>query len=135
MLPDFENDEAAEKLFLRLKELSERDDRFVFGVHLGETLIGFMNDVEMVDQVIEMGYCFHPDHHGCGYCTEAFRAVIQYLFKKGFKEVKCGAFEGNPASLRVMQKCQMELLDYTDEIEYRGKTHKCIYYSIKENGK
>ena len=133
MLPDFEDDEAAEKLFLRLKELSEREDRFVFGVRLGETVIGFINDVEMKDGVVEMGYCFHPKYHGNGYCTEAFRAVIQFLFLNGFTEVKCGAFEGNEASLRVMQKCAMERLDYTDEIEYREKTHKCIYYSIKEN--
>lgn len=132
MLPDFENDEAAEKLFLRLKELSEREDRFVFGVRLGKTVIGFVNDVEIKDGAVEMGYCFHPNYHGNGYCTEAFRAVIQYLFLNGFAEVKCGAFEENKASIRVMEKCAMELLDYTDEIEYREKTHKCIYYSIKE---
>lgn len=133
MLPDFENDEAAEKLFLKLKELSEREDRFVFGVRLGKTVIGFINDVEIKDGAVEMGYCFHPNYHGNGYCTESFRAVIQYLFKNGFNEVRCGAFDENKASIRVMEKCAMELLDYTEDIEYREKTHKCIYYSIKEN--
>lgn len=135
MLPDLESDESAERLFLRLKELSGNDDRYVFGVKLDGKLIGFINDTEITDDYVEMGYCFHPKYHGNGYCTESFRAVIQYLFKKGVKEVRCGAFETNEASIRVMQKCDMEPIDHTDEIEYRGKTHRCVYYSIKEKTK
>ena len=51
------------------------------------------------------------------------------LFAKGFREVVCGAFEENTASLRVMEKAGMEKLDITESIEYRGKVHNCVYYS------
>lgn len=46
----------------------------------------------------------------------------------GFRKVKAGYFEENEASRRVMEKCGMKQLSYTDEIEYRGITHKCLYY-------
>ena len=59
------------------------------------------------------------------------KGAIEYLFGSGFSEVICGAFEENAASLRVMQKCGMKLLDKIDVIEYRGINHNCLYYSIK----
>ena len=80
-----------------------------------------------------MGYALHPEHHSRGYMSEAFAAMIDYLFSCGFDEVTAGAFEENTASIRVMQKCGMVRLEKTDEIDYRGKTHKCIYFSIKSN--
>ena len=46
----------------------------------------------------------------------------------GFRKVKAGYFEENVASRRVMEKCGMKQLSYTDEIEYRGIVHKCFYY-------
>ena len=134
MLPDFESDEAAGKLFLRLSELSHDEGRFVFGVFLGENLIGFMNDTEINGEELEMGYALHPDYHNKGYATEAFGGVIEYLFSIGFLRVTAGAFEENPASIRVMEKCGMNRMDKTDEIEYRGTIHKCVYYMI-ERGK
>ena len=77
MLPDFESDEAAGKLFLRLSELSRDDARFVFGVFLDGKLIGFMNDTEINGDELEMGYALHPDYHNKGYATEAFGGVIE----------------------------------------------------------
>ena len=54
--------------------------------------------------------------------------MIKELLKMGFRKVKAGYFEENEASRRVMEKCGMKQLSYTDEIEYRGITHKCLYY-------
>ena len=81
---------------------------------------------------MEVGYLIHPEYHGKGYMTEALIAFIQDLFSLGLEEVIAGAFEENPASLRVMQKAGMTLLDKSDELEYRGKVHRCIYYSKKK---
>ena len=64
------------------------------------------------------------------YCTNSLEQSINYLFSKGYKEVICGAFENNIASIRVMQKAGMQKISKTDQIEYRGKVHNCIYYSI-----
>ena len=133
MVPDLPTHEAEMKLFSRIRELSERDDRYVFGIFLDEKLIGMLNDTEISGKTIEVGYAIHPDYWGKGYMTEALTAVIPFLFSVGFDEVIAGAFETNTASTRVMEKCGMKRTKMTSEIEYRGKTHKCVYYSIKKN--
>ena len=131
MIPDFESVEAAEKLFSAFARLSLDEGRFVGAICLDGEIIGFMNDTEIDGDSVEMGYVISPKYQNKGFCTEAMSGVIGYLFEKGFLEVICGAFEENAASLRVMQKCGMKLLPKNDVIEYRGKKHNCIYYSIK----
>jgi len=53
------------------------------------------------------------------------------MFARGFSEVLAGAFEENLASMRIMEKSGMTRIEKTDEIEYRGKVHQCVYYSKK----
>ena len=132
MLPDFEKREEAIPLFRRIQEFSQGEERYIRGIYRNDHLIGYANQVEVNDKSIELGYLIHPDYHGKGYMTEALKALIPDLFARGYEEVICGAFEGNPASLRVMQKAGMTLLDKVDEIEYRGKVHRCLYYSSRK---
>lgn len=132
MLPDLQTREDEMKLFSALRALSEREDRYVFGIFLDGKLIGILNDTEINGVNIEMGYALHPDYYNQGYATEAFSAVIEHLLAKGFEVILAGAFEENTASMRVMEKCGMKRTKMTAEIEYRGVTHKCIYYSIKK---
>ena len=131
MLPDFEKRTDALPLFQRLMALSQDPARFLRGIYLDGYLIGYINEVEKNDQFIELGYILHPNYHNQGYMTEALAATFMPLFNMGFKEVICGAVEGNKASLRVMAKAGMKLLERTDDIEYRGKVHRCIYYGIR----
>ena len=134
MLPDFETREAAIPLFERLLGLSADPVRYVRCIELDGVAIGFTNDVEIVDSSIELGYVIHPAHHGHGYMTEALGLAIRGLHHKGYTEVICGAFEGNTASLRVMEKCGMIKSEHSDTLQYRGKTHRCLYYTaVKEN--
>ena len=79
-----------------------------------------------------MGYAYLPAFYDRGFATEAFKGAIDYLLSHGFETVLAGAFSGNLASLRVMEKCGMVKQNYTDEIEYRGKTHTCIYYEAQK---
>ena len=130
MFPAFKNREEAIPLFQRLVQLGTDNSRFVAGVYLGERFIGMMNDVEIKDGKIEMGYAYLPAYYNQGYATEAFRGAIDYLLANGLHTVVAGAFSENPASLRVMEKCGMTKQDYTDQIEYRGAMHTCIYYAI-----
>ena len=132
MLPEYKDRKEAESLFLRLVELSADDSRFVAGVYLDGRFIGMMNETEVKDRQIEMGYAYLPAYYNRGYATEAFRGAIGYLFAHGFETVLAGAFSENPASLRVMEKCGMTRQEYTDTIDYRGHTHTCIYYAIKK---
>ena len=129
MIPDFADRAAAEKMLAAFMRLSLDETRYVGAICLDGEIIGFMNDIGIEGGSIEMGYVISPKHQNKGFCTEAMSGAIDYLFEKGFSEVICGAFEENAASLRVMQKSGMKLLQKTDSIEYRGKNHNCIYYS------
>ena len=129
MLPDL-TEEEARALFSRFVKLSRATDRFVRAVCLENRLIGWLNDTGIEGDAIELGWVIHPDHWGKGYATEAVTAAIGQLRREGFGCVYAGAFRENAASIRVMQKCGMHLLDKTEQLEYRGKTHHCIYYGI-----
>ena len=132
MLPDFEKREDAILLFQRLRKMSVEDKRYIRGIYLKDHFIGYANEVEISGNSVELGYLIHPDYHGQGYMAEALTALLPDLFARGFDEVVCGAFEENPASLRVMEKAGMTRFEKVDEIEYRGKIHRCIYYSARK---
>ena len=128
MLPDFACREDAIPLFQKLITLSADPQRYVRGIYLEQGLIGFMNDVEISNGSIELGYVIHPAFHGKGYMTRALKLAITELFSLGYREVITGAFDENTASIRVMEKAGMVKLEKIDEIDYRGKLHKCVYY-------
>lgn len=132
MLPDFDKTEDALPLFCRLVQLSQDSSHFVRGICPGDTLIGFLNDVEIQNGTIEVGYVIHPAYWNRGYATAALKEAISQLFALGYEEVTAGAFCENPASTRVMKKAGMTLQEKTDQIEYRGRSHTCIYYSITQ---
>ena len=132
MLPDYKTREEAEPLFRRLVELSADETRYVAGVYLEGAFIGMMNETQIEDTRIEMGYAFLPAYYNRGYATESFAGAIDYLFDRGFTTVLAGAFSGNIASMRVMEKCGMTKQDYTDTVDYRGISHTCIYYAIQK---
>ena len=128
MLPDFQHREDAAPLFLRLMTMSRDSGKYVRAIALEDGLIGFANQVEVTGNSIELGYVIHPDFHGRGYMTAALSLAMDELFDQGYEEVITGAFSTNTASIRVMEKCGMEKLEQTDEIEYRGTAHICVYY-------
>ena len=132
MIPDFETEEQLEKMFQRFKELSLKEGFYQAGIFLEEEFIGWVNEVERENNKIELGYVIATKHHNKGYATEMLDAMITKLHEDGFSEVITGAFEGNLASMRVMEKCGMTKLDKIDKIEYRGVVHNCVYYS-KQN--
>ena len=131
MLPDFETPEDAIPLFNRLMTLSNDSGRFVRCIDLEGTAIGFLNDVETKEKTMELGYVIHPDYHNRGYMTRALKLAISQLFELGYERIVCGAFEQNRASQRVMEKAGMHRIAFTEEIEYRGSIHMCIYYETK----
>lgn len=58
----------------------------------------------------EIGYCIGKAHWGKGIMTEAFKAVIKYLFEEiGFNQVRAAHAVKNPASGKVMEKCGLAL--------------------------
>jgi RimJ/RimL family protein N-acetyltransferase len=128
MIPPFSSPQEAKPLFERLKTLSASQDRFVYGIYWEEKLIGWVNEVEDTGEAMELGFVITPAYQRKGFATETLRACMQALFDAGYLTVKTGAFEENLASIRVMEKCGMVRMSETENIEYRGNTHRCILF-------
>ena len=133
MTPFTTQDAPAVWEFLRLEEVntwtassfSGPDDvaaRWVTdGAHLvvrrGETVIGSCmvqvqdawSHAEVTEQArqtqAELGWTFHPDHHGQGYATEAVRALLQLSFTElGLRRIEAQCFADNTPSWRLMER-------------------------------
>lgn len=131
MLPDFERREDALQIFYHLMDMCQDDIQYVRAISTEDGFVGFLNMVEIKDSAMELGYVIHPAFHGKGYMTQALELAMEELFAIGYREVIAGAFFTNAASIRVMEKCGMERMEKTEEIEYRCARHKCVYYSKK----
>ena len=128
VLPDYKKREDTAPLFLRLMEMSREEGKYVRAIADSDGLVGFVNHTDIQDKQIELGYVIHPEYHGRGYMTQALGLAMEELFSLGYEEILTGAFSGNLPSIRVMEKCGMVRLSKTDEIEYRGTVHTCVYY-------
>ena len=131
MLPDFYDETEANHFIDRIIRLTASPGHYSYGIFLEGSLIGFINDVCIEGSEIEIGYFISSLLWNEGYASEAFASLIEELFRVGFHSVVAAHFEENPASGAVMKKCGLTLIDRTEEIEYRGKTHHCIYYRIE----
>jgi RimJ/RimL family protein N-acetyltransferase len=80
------------------------------------------------DGDIEVGYVINSKYKNNGYCSEALKGLISYLFSKEVKAVTSGAFEGNNASFKVMEKAGMSKIDKVDRI------FKFVQEYITDNG-
>lgn len=78
-------------------------------------LIGMIDVVKLKekDSRAEIGYCYGSKYWGCGYATEALKAVIDYLLNEVELDFLVAGFEvSNPASGRVMEKAGMKCAGY-----------------------
>lgn len=72
--------------------------------------IGSINVARIYENIdgAEIGYCIGKPWWNNGIVTEAFSAVIPYLFGVGFNRLDAAHAVKNPASGRVMQKCGLK---------------------------
>ena len=132
MIPDMDKNDAI-NFSKRLMDLSNNLDLFIYGIYFNDEIIGLLNQVDLKDLEIEVGYFISSKYWNKGYATIALKLAIDELFRIGYKRVMAAHFENNIASARVMQKCGMQKIDKIEELEYRGILHKCIYYAIDGN--
>ncbi len=132
MIPDLHTLEETAAVFEKLKRHSHSEEHYEKGIFADGGLIGFVNDVVMAGDQIEVGYAIHPDHWNRGFATEALLAVIDDLFSKGYREITAAAFTANMASRRVMEKCGMRQTGEKSAIKYQGRLQECVHYSIKK---
>lgn len=76
-------------------------------------VIGWIGAGRPRDSVLgdqDFGYALNRQSWGCGYATEALRALVAYLFEHGGARKISGECVGaNPASARVMEKAGLQL--------------------------
>jgi [ribosomal protein S5]-alanine N-acetyltransferase len=83
----------------------DETDGFTFALSLHDTerIIGIIG----LNRFDSLSYMLHPDFWNKGYCTEAVRYFLDYLFKQQpeRREITAWVFEDNVASRRVLEKC------------------------------
>lgn len=102
--------------------------------------IGSISVVNFDDRVdmVEIGFCIGKAFWGQGIMTEAFRAVIDYLFGEvGVQRIEAGHDPNNPASGAVQRKCG---LTYEGTLRRsirsnQGITDKVVLSILKEEWK
>jgi len=89
------------------------------------TLIGTMGGFRKAEapEECEVGYSVLQKFQGKGYATEATKAMMEWaLAHPGLRTISAQTFPSLPKSIRVMEKCGMELVGVGDEegtVRYR----------------
>lgn len=99
-----------------------------------EELIGdvMMQWVSREHRQGEIGFIFHPEHHGRGYATEASRALLRLAFEELQLHRVVGRLEArNGASARVLEKLGMRREAHFVENEYvKDEWQSGLVYAI-----
>jgi RimJ/RimL family protein N-acetyltransferase len=96
---------AADEAEQFVAQANRQNDSATFAITLNGSLIGACG-IDVRQDGAELGYWLGVPFWGCGYATEAVRAVIDYGFGAlGYEVLHSGARVSNPASRRVLEKC------------------------------
>lgn len=108
----------------------------MFAIRLKDSgrLIGIILYFDFDGASCEIGYGIGSSYWNRGYATEAVKCFIPYCFEKlGVKTVTASFFTGNDASRRVMEKCGMTYLRFSEkELNYLGIDRDLTYYKINK---
>jgi RimJ/RimL family protein N-acetyltransferase len=92
---------------------------------------------EVVDCVrrvqADLGWVLHPDHAGCGYATEAVRAVLDLCFEQlGLRRVTATCFADNQSSWRLMDRVGMRRETYSlaESLHRSGQWMDTVTYAL-----
>ena len=105
----YEKIETLER-FVEDQVLSYTDNKYNWVIEYTSQVIGSVSVIREDEQneSCEIGYCIGRDFWGKGITTEAVTAVLQYLFcEVGYHRIFAKHDVDNPASGKVMQKCNM----------------------------
>ncbi len=88
----------------------EKPERLNFAIELKDTheliggidVVGYLNGVTGTPVI---GYNLSRKFWNKGYMTEACKCLIDYLFTKGYSEIRIDAMPENTASIKVIEKC------------------------------
>jgi len=88
--------------------------------------------MEKKDQKANLGYWIGRPYWGCGYCSEAAKALVEYGFHQwSIHRIYARHMECNPASGHVMRNVGMHFEGELKDDMYRdGKFHTMLMYGI-----
>ena len=114
-------------------------ERYLFAIELKDTheVIGMILQCSTPNKVFnssEVGFAIGKRYWNKGYTTEAFKAMIEFLFSLGIHKVEASHLLGNEASKRVMLKCGLLYEGRrVQEIYYHEQYHDVDYYYLINN--
>ena len=143
------NDKEVLKYFLDkyLEDKSELDlskrikfcldnERYFFVIELKETheVIGMIFQCSTPDRYFdssEIGYAIGRKYWNKGYTTEAFKAMIDFVFSLGVNKIIASHIIDNRASKRVIEKCGLIYEGRRiEDIFYHEQYHDVDYYYL-----
>lgn len=92
--------------------VSDADDAgHIWLIRLGDQDIGTISAaIDKRNSVADMGILIgRKDLYGQGYATEAWAAVMQWLFNRGIRKIECGCMSVNLGMREVAIKCGMQI--------------------------
>lgn len=114
--------------------------RYLFAIELKDSheVIGMIlqcSDANKLFNTTEIGYAIGKKYWNQGYTTEAFKAMIDFIFAQGIHKIVASHIVENIASGKVMQKCGMIYEGRRkDELFYHDKYHDVeCYYLINDD--
>ena len=102
-------------------------EHMFFAVCLQEELIGYFA-FNQREQGHEVGYSFHPLHHGKGYAKEALAALLTHLRKMGFTRFSAGTALNNIPSMKLLTGLGFRLVGTEQVSFYKDAEGKDIFF-------
>ena len=126
-LPHASIDETREWLRSMIEADPAENEDYV--IELGGRVIGKAGCYRLP----EIGYILHPDHWGCGYATEALRAVIPLVFGRHEVEaIKADIDPRNQASIRLLEKLGFTITGRAERTwEIGGQYYDSVYLELR----
>ena len=130
--------DAAERVIEEWVRDSEKQDFYQWAIvlkSLGEP-IGTISVVGQNEKlgILHIGYCIGSKWWRQGIMTEAFRAIIPYLFREvGANRIEAWHDPENPNSGAVMRKCGLTYEGTLRQADYsnRGIVDACVYSILR----
>ena len=130
---------VTQKVIEQWVEDSERADFYHWAIELKELEepIGTISVVEKNEHlnIVHIGYCIGSKWWHRGFTSEAFLAIIPFLFNEvGANRIESGHDPDNPNSGLVMKKCGLKYEGRLRQADYsnRGVVDACVYSLLRE---
>lgn len=111
----------------------EKENCYRYGIERKEdgVLMGMIDVVGYHHGDPVIGYCSGRKYWGCGYMTEALKAVMRELFSDGYETIVIEAVRENIGSNRVIEKAGFELVATREDDLSQLKSEKVVINSYR----